>query len=173
MEDRSLGIEGWGRRWAVLIEYSRACEQGRQRHPERVGDRTEHPERRLVAAALELAQVRVGDPGRLGEVAQGPSRGDALGADEGTQGCQLRVCALFAHARIFAQSAADTPDATAGQGLCHPEAGDRQREPRTVFGDADRRRLLADVARLVEGHGGRIAVDYITHLLLARNAPLG
>lgn len=42
-----------------------------------------------------------------------------------------------------------------------------------MLGEADRRRLLADVARLVKGHGGRIAVDYITHLLLARNAPLG
>src|SRR6185437_10249388 len=75
----------------VVAEQSRLRQQCLRGDVERVRDQPDDPDRRLVQAALDLAQVGVGQPGPLGQLAQGEVRELALAADEGAQRLHLTV----------------------------------------------------------------------------------
>ena len=77
-------------------------EQGLGGHVEGVGDRLEDPDRRLVEAPLELAQVGVGDLGHLGQLPQRQVGQLALGPDEGAEGLHLRLPGVVHGARSVA-----------------------------------------------------------------------
>src|SRR6266702_1278746 len=66
-------------------------EQAFRGHVERVGQQPQHPHRRLVQAALDLAQVRVGEAGQLGELTERQVGQLALAPDEAAQGLHLGV----------------------------------------------------------------------------------
>jgi hypothetical protein len=82
---------GGGRALLAVLEQPGLDQQGLGREVEGVGDRLEHPDRRLVQAPLQLAQVRVGDLGHLGQLPQRQVGQLALGPDEGAEGLHLRL----------------------------------------------------------------------------------
>jgi len=88
-----LGLAGVGGRRAGghRVDQAGLGEQRLRRHVERVGDGLEHPDRGLVQAALDLAQVRVGQVGQLRELAERQVGHPALAADEGAERLPLRL----------------------------------------------------------------------------------
>src|SRR6266487_3064951 len=76
---------------ATVVEQAGLGEEGLGGQVERSGDRLQHPDRGLVQAALQLAQVGVGDAGQLGQLAQGQVGELALHTDEGAERLHLRL----------------------------------------------------------------------------------
>src|SRR5205814_8569920 len=92
--DGGLGVEQGGavdRRAAGLLvaEEAGLSEQGLGRDVQGPGDRLQDPDRRLVQAALDLAEVGVGDVGQVRQLAEGEIRQSPLTANEGPQPLQL------------------------------------------------------------------------------------
>jgi adenylate kinase len=73
------------------VDQARLRQQGLGGQVEPVRDRLEHAHRRLVQAALDLAQIRVGQAGPLGQLAQRQVGQLALRADEGAECLPLRL----------------------------------------------------------------------------------
>lgn len=67
---------------ARAVENSRLDVQGLRRDMERPGDLLEDVCGRFTQPALDLAQIRIGNPGELGKTSQGEPRHVALLADE-------------------------------------------------------------------------------------------
>src|SRR6266702_2352928 len=74
-----------------MLQQAGLGEQAFRGHVERVGQQPQHPHRRLVQAALDLAQVRVGEAGQLGELTERQVGQLALAPDEAAQGLHLGV----------------------------------------------------------------------------------
>src|SRR5579863_6081644 len=92
--DRVLGRRGLGDVVSLvgadlarrhLVDQAGLGHQRLRGQVERVGDLLEHAHRRLVQAALDLAEVRVREVGQLRELAQRQVGHPALGPDEGAE----------------------------------------------------------------------------------------
>ncbi len=75
----------------IALQHARLGEQGLRRDIERVGDQPDDPDRRLMQAALDLAEVGIGQPRSLGQLAQGQIRQLPPAADEGAEHLHLRI----------------------------------------------------------------------------------
>src|SRR4051812_17376006 len=80
------------------LDESRADEERGERDLERVGDGGQDPQGGFVQAALELAEVRVGDLGALRELAQREPGGHPLRSQVRAQRVEPRLPGLLVHA---------------------------------------------------------------------------
>ena len=116
------------RRASRLLEHARAAQQRTQRHPQRLRDRAQDAERRLVEPALELAQVGVGDLGALGQLPQREARGLPLGPQQRAERLQPGLPGVLAHARHLRRPAG-TASAPAGRPQPRRHRAGRVRQP--------------------------------------------
>jgi hypothetical protein len=81
-----------------MLQQAGLGEQGLRGHVERVGQQPQDAHRRLVQAALDLAQVRVREAGQLRKLAERQVRQLSLAMDEAAQGLHLGIpCVCHGH----------------------------------------------------------------------------